>query len=180
MDAGLTSLRNMDLNIWYQQIKERLSTANDKDVFGMVCNLEDEQTIRYLTDSDGVKIRSNEGISKIIPKQIASDFPEETCDIRVNIDCSPEDVQTSLDTLPRNNAAGIDDVGYLLLWLWLQLDRLHMTREINRLICDGFDGWTDVIKVLILKAGKWTYDVAKSWRMIYLLPIFISKKSVCS
>jgi len=163
--------RNTILNEWCAFIKERLSQANDQQIFKMVRNLQEHRTIPFLTNSQGKRISSHQVMSQTIADQLKlTASPERHSHKTVDITVDSNDVQLGLMTSSRNTAAGIDGVGYPLLRLWFKTNSDHRTRMINGLIKNGYPTWSEAITVLIAKAGKPTYTVAKSWRMIHLLP----------
>jgi len=45
-----------------------------------------------------------------------------------------------------------------------------MTRVLRELINVGYHKWNEAITIITTKAGKKSYNIAKAWRIIHLLP----------
>src|SRR5207302_8154978 len=72
---------------------------------------------------------------------------------------------------PSNMASGLCRMSYPFLRFWFRHDKDSFTELMNHAMRHGIRDWHDAECVLIAKASKPRYDVAKAWRMIHLLPV---------
>jgi len=167
--------RNTILNQRYTYLKDKLVSANDKEIFKIVRNLEERRTIPCCVDEAGNRLNTHESMSDEFAKQLFTEVPVQidsggSLHERLDIDISMDDVQFGLHASPSNTAPGHDAIGYLILRMWFQLNKDHITRVLKELINNGYLKWSEAVTVLIPKASKKAYNIAKSGRMIHLLP----------
>ena len=165
------------IHAWYEYLKERLAMASNPEIFKMVKCLSGTRTVPYLINENNDRITSHEDISEEIGKQLGTGtgrIQTRNDANPVEIDITIEDLKREFDNWPKNTAAGHDGVSYPFLRMWFRKYPEHMLRVVTRSVRGGQDEWKDAMTILIPKAGKITYNSAKSWRMIHLLSV-ISK-----
>ena len=163
-------LRNRLIQGRYDNLKDKLSRAKDPEIFRMVKDLEGRRSIPPIKDKDGLPRYTHEEISDIIAEQIESDEPKEWSNIEIDITVDAQELRDGLSRSPGNTAGGHDGISYPFLRFWMKHQEQHMVDTTNHLIRYGEPKWHDARTVLIQKAGKDDYQIAKAWRMIHLLP----------
>ena len=135
----------------------------------MVKDLEGRWSIPPIKDKNGQPRYTHEEISDIIAKQIKSDEFKEWSNVEVDITVDAQELRTGLNRSPGNTAGWYDGKSYPFLRFWFKHQEQHMVDTTNHLIRYGERKWHEARTVLIQKARKDDYQVAKALRMIHLL-----------
>jgi len=114
-----------------------------------------------IKDIDGQPRYTHDEIRDIIAKQIESDKPKEWSNIEVDKTVDIQELRDGLNTLPANTAGGYDGISYPFLRFWMKHQEQHMVETTNHLIRFGERKWHEARTVLIQKAGKDDYHMAK-------------------
>jgi len=163
-------LRNRLIQGRYDNLKNKLSKAKDPEIFRMVKDLEGRRSIHPIKEMGGLQRYTHKEISDIIAKLIESNEPKEWSNIEVDIMVDAQELRDGLNRSPNNTAGGYDGISYPFLRFWFKNQEQHMVDTTNHLIRYGEPRWHEARTVLIQKAGKDDYQMAKAWRMIHLLP----------
>ena len=155
-------LRNRLIQGRYDNLKNKLSKAKYPEIFHMVKDLEGRRSVPPIKDKDGQPRYKHEEISDIIAKQIESDEPREWSNVEVNITVDAQELRKGLDRSLGNTAGGYDVISYPVLRFWFKQQEKHMVDTMNHLIRYGEPMWHKARTVLIQKAGKDDYQMAKS------------------
>ena len=163
--------RNEILNKRYTHLQTLLAEKKDPEIFWLVRDLEARKMISGLKDDNGTMRHEHGEMGEVIAKQLSSDsVVPYKADIVVNIPLTLEDLSRALHESSGNMASGRDDISYPLLRFWFKHEPEHMMSVVRNLVANGCPQWQCARTVLMTKVDKQSYDVAKSWRMVHLLP----------
>jgi len=162
--------RNSVIQARYDWMKEKLSKAKDPDIYKMIVTLEARRTVPPLITEDGTKLSSHKAMADCFGSQL-NPVPEEKW-TRQDVDLDVDDAELgyALRTSPGNTAGGIDGMSYPLLRFFWEKHKSSMMGMVKSLVRTDTEDWHKSSCVLIKKGDKDRYDVAKSWRIIHLLP----------
>ena len=154
----------------YEWMKERLSKAKDPDIYKMIMTLEARRTVPPLISGDGTKLSNHEEMAECFGSQL-NPVPEgQWTRDEISLDVDEDELGRALKASPGNTAGGIDGMSYPLLRFFWKKHKGEMMEMVRGLVRTDTEDWHKSSCVLIKKGDKDRYDVAKSWRMIHLLP----------
>jgi len=151
-------------------MKELLGKARDPEIYKMITTLEARRTVPPLVSGDGTKHQSHEEMADCFGTQL-NPIPKpewEREDVDLNV--KEADVGNALNVSPGNTASGMDGMSYPLLRFFWKKHRGVMMKMMEELMRSDTEDWHMSSCVLIKKGDKDRYDLAKSWRMVHLLP----------
>jgi len=168
--VGRAGFRNSVIQARYEWMKEKLSMAKDPDIYKMIVTLEGQRTVPPLISGNGTKYSNHEEIAESFRSKLNPVSKGQWTRNEVNLDVDEAELGWALKASPGNTAGGIDGMSYPLLRFFWKKHRGKMIEMVRGLVRTDTEDWHESSCVLIKKGDKDRYDVAKSWRMIHLLP----------
>jgi len=150
-------------------IAAKISKAGDSEIFRINRNMTAKRTLPIMIDGDRMA-STHEDISDLIAKQLKPGEKGEWTPEYIDMGHCDE-LALAIRRSPKNTGPGMDDMGYPFVRFWARTDMSSLSRLIQHGLNNDIEDWHKAHTVLIEKADKPRYDIVKSWRMIYLLPV---------
>lgn len=159
------------LNAGHNYIISVLERAKDPTIFDQVKKLKARVVIPALVDDDGVLQKTHPAMSDLIARQLRPGDSVRWVDRPIDFEGDiGQLLDGALSASPANTSPGINDIGYPFIRFWAKTHRDSLMRLISYGLRHDIEDGHTAHTIPIPKADKPTYDIAKSWRMIHLLP----------
>ena len=143
----------------------------DPPIFDHIRNLDARVVIPALTDDAERLNKTHLEMSHLIAEQLRPGDPVMWVDQPIEFEGDIDKLLSdALTASPTNTSPGMDDISYPFLRFWAKKHINCLTRLMTYGRPHDIEDWHTVHTILIPKADKPAYNIAKSLRMIDLLP----------